>query len=336
MTPFSNGRVPPNLTKALREAKSFAIVGHVKPDADTLGSSLALSGLLRRVKSGRRIVLANASPIPAQLQFLPRWDTVVAPAQKSDLKDLDCAIYLECANPERAGGIAAFEEFRLTLNIDHHITGKGFAHVNWINPHASSNAEQVYMLYKEFGFVPTKEEATWLYAGIVSDTGRFQYSLTSPATHRVAAELLETGIPHTRIMEHLFTIKTVAHLRLLATALSSMRFHLGGRVTALSLSRGDFAKYDFHATQTEDIVNYGLAPKEVEAAFFMKEEPFRGKNVVSVSLRSRGRVDVSVLAQSFGGGGHKNAAGCEIADMTMDKIEKTLVERMGNLLKKRK
>ncbi|MBI2071013.1 MAG: bifunctional oligoribonuclease/PAP phosphatase NrnA [Elusimicrobia bacterium] len=329
-------KAPAPLLRALREAKSFGIVGHVKPDADTLGSSLAIASLLRRIKPGRKIVLGNANPIPEQLCFLPKWKTVIAPAQRSNLKGLDCAIYLECSNPERSGGIAVPEDFRLTINIDHHKTGRGFADVNWINPRASSNAEQVFILFRAFGLAPTKEDAVCLYAGMVSDTGRFQYSLTSPFTHRVAAELLEVGIPHTRIAERLFSTKTVEHLRLLARAVGTMQFPANGKLAVLRLSAKDFGEFDQHATQTEDIVNYGLFPEHVEVAFFLKEEPFRGKGVISVSFRSRGKVDVSVLAASFGGGGHRNAAGCEIRGLALEQAEKILTERAAALLSQAK
>lgn len=328
----SNGKIPANLLKILKQGKSFGIVGHVKPDADTLGSSVAISGLIRRLNAKRKIVLANASPIPPQLRFLPRWEALIAPAGRGHMQGLDCAIYLECSNPERAGSIAMPEDFRVTINIDHHKTGKGFADINWINPTASSNSEQVYLLYKAFGFKPNKVEAAWLYAGMVSDTGRFQYSMTSPLTHRIAAELLEIGIPHTKIAERLFTIKSVEHLKLLGRALGNLKFYCGGKVAALRLTAKDFAEIEFHATQTEDIVNYGLAPEQAEVSFFLKEEPFRGDGVISVSLRSRGLVDISTIAESFGGGGHRNAAGFEITGRTPDELERLLVERAEKLL----
>ncbi|MEK7288086.1 MAG: bifunctional oligoribonuclease/PAP phosphatase NrnA [Elusimicrobiota bacterium] len=328
----SNGRIPKELLKVFRQAKSFGVVGHVKPDADTLGSSVAISGLLKRFDPKRKVVLANASPIPHQMRFLPRWEAVIAPAGRGDMQGLDCAIYLECSNPERAGSIALPEDFRVTVNIDHHKTGKGFAHINWISPKASSNSEQVYLLYEAFGFKPNKIEAAWLYAGMVSDTGRFQYSMTSPLTHRIAADLLKIGIPHTRIAERLFTIKSVEHLRLLGRALESLKFFCGGKLAMLRLTAKDFAEIEFHATQTEDIVNYGLAPEQAELSFFLKEEPFRGDGVISVSLRSRGLVDVSAIAESFGGGGHRNAAGFEISGHSSEAVERLLVERAEKLL----
>ncbi|MBI4668112.1 MAG: bifunctional oligoribonuclease/PAP phosphatase NrnA [Elusimicrobia bacterium] len=328
-------KVPPALLRALREAKSFAVVGHVKPDADAVCSSLALVSLLRRIRPGRRIVLANASPVPEQLYFLPQWRSIAAPAKQGILKGLDCAIYLECVKPERTGGIAEPGDFRLTINIDHHKTGRGFADINWVNPRASSNSEQVYILYRALGFVPDRLEATWLYAGIISDTGRFQYALTSPFTHQVAGELLEAGIHHTRIAERLFAVKTREHLCLLGKALATLRYPLAGRAAVFHLDLEDFGNFDYHATQTEDIVNYGLAPDGVEVAFLVKKEPFRGKDVISVSLRSKGKVDVSLLAKSFGGGGHKTAAGCEIEGMAIAQVEKALLDKASVFLPKK-
>jgi len=219
----TGSRIPDALVRVLKTAKSFAIVGHMKPDADTVGSSLAIASAIRRLgPRPRRVVLANASLIPPQLRFMPDWQRLIAPAKRSDLKGLDCAIYLECATPERAGGIAHPNDFRVTVNIDHHKTARNFAAVNWINARASSNAEQVYLLLKKLGLSPDRREAVWIYAGIVSDTGRFQYAMTSPQTHLIAADLLSKGIEHTRIMERLFTIKSVEHLKLLSRALANV------------------------------------------------------------------------------------------------------------------
>lgn len=322
----SNHCAPRELIHVLRQARSFAVVGHIKPDADTLGSSLALASLVRRIKKGRRVVLANATLVPGRLHFLPEWNKIIAPAKRADLQGLDCAVYLECARPERAGDIAVPSDFRYTVNIDHHKTGRGFAMVNWINPKASSNSEQVYLLFREFGLQPSQREAYWLYAGIIADTGRFQYSLTSPRTHEIAARLLETGIPHSYIAERLFTVKEVEHLKLLSKALSSMEFCANGRIAILMLTAKDFGQMDYHATQTEDIVNYGLAPEGVAIAALLKEEPFRGPATVAVSLRSRGKFDISSVAVAFGGGGHANAAGFEVAGVTPQDLKQRLVK----------
>ncbi|MBI4368735.1 MAG: bifunctional oligoribonuclease/PAP phosphatase NrnA [Elusimicrobia bacterium] len=320
---------PAALLKALKKGRSFAIVGHVKPDADTLGASLSMASLIRRLGSGRRIVLANANPVPPHLRFLSDSGKVIAPASREQLRGLDCAIYLECAHPDRAGGIAVASDFRLTINVDHHATGRGFADVNWVEPKASSNSEQVYLLFRKFKFTPTLKEAAWIYAGIVSDTGRFQYSLTSPLTHRAAAELLELGVPHTKIAERLFTIKSIEHLRLLSRSLESLTFHEGGRVAVQRLTRQDFLELDSQAGHTEDIVNYGLAPESVEVSLFFKEEPLRGPGVISVSLRSRGAIDVAAIAKEFGGGGHRNAAGCEIRNLDLPQAQAELLGRVS-------
>ncbi|MEK6544114.1 MAG: DHHA1 domain-containing protein, partial [Elusimicrobiota bacterium] len=222
--------------------------------------------------------------------------------------------------------------FKYSVNIDHHKTGKFFAKINWITPKASSNSEQVYQLYRRFGFKPDKKESTWLYAGIIADTGRFQYSLTSPFTHEIAASLLATGMPHTVVAERLFMIKTEQHLRLLARALMSLRFAANGAIAVMRLTAQDFAAADNLASQTEDIVNYGLAPENSVIAVLFKEEPVRGQGVISVSLRSRGKTDISPVATAYGGGGHANAAGFEVTGVALDRLEEQVVDALKGRL----
>ena len=324
--------MPASLTRAIRKGGNFFIVGHVRPDADTMGSGMALASLIKRVSPRSKTIVANESAVPEQLKCLPRWEKVLAPAKPQDARGMDYAVYLECSGPTRAGNIADPKNFKATINIDHHKSGVPFATINWIDAGASSNAEQIYFLYRAMGVALERDEASLLYAGMVSDTGRFQYSLTSSVTHLVAAELLACGIPFTQINEALFNLKSAGHLKILSLALKSLAFHKNNQVALMRLTREDFSGVQNPDGQTDGIVNYGLAVASVRVAIFIKESPALEPGVISVSLRSRGSVDVSRLAGIFGGGGHANASGCEISGKSVDQVEKLLLSEVERIL----
>ncbi|MFC1521323.1 bifunctional oligoribonuclease/PAP phosphatase NrnA [Elusimicrobiota bacterium] len=315
------------ICKILKVCKSFAIMGHIKPDADSLASSFAMASLIRRLGPGRKIIVASTTVVPPHIRFMVGKEKIIAPAVVQDCQGLECAIFLECSNKRRAGNIGYENHFRTTVNIDHHKTSRCFADVNWIDPKASSNAEQIYRLYEHLRIKPSVKESTWLYAGMVSDTGCFQYALTSAATHRIAAGFLEAGVKHTEIYNRMFASKNIGHLKLLAKALNGIKFHVSGKLSCMRLSKRDFLRHAPEPADTDDIVNYGLSPESVEATFMFKQEPFRGKGITSVSMRSKGRIDVSEVARAFNGGGHRNAAGFEIKNTSMDSIERMIVKQ---------
>ncbi len=318
--------------RTIRKGGSFFVVGHMRPDADTMGSGLALASLIKRVSPRSKTIVANASAVPTQLRCLPNWDKVLAPAKPQDARGMQYAVYLECSKPERAGDIALPKNFKATINIDHHKSALPFATINWIDAGASSNAEQIYFLYQAMKVELRRDEATLLYAGMVSDTGRFQYSLTSSVTHLVAAEFLKLGVPFTQVNEVLFNIKSPGHLKILSRALGSLTFHKNEQIAIMSLSKEDFVDVKNPEEQTEGIVNYGLAPASVRAALLIKESPALDPGVISVSLRSRGTVDVSRVAGAFGGGGHANASGCEISGKSLGDVKKLLLELVEKVL----
>jgi len=294
------------IVETLRAGRTFFLAGHERPDGDTLGSALALAMALEGL--GKRARVYSRDPAPELLRWLPGSHLLcIGPAPRGRF---DAAILLECSTPQRMGGLLDLARQACSvIHIDHHKNTQAYGTFNLIDDQASSNAEQVFDILKKLGAPLTPGIATCLYVGIVTDTGRFQYSNTTPRTLRIAAQLLEAGIPAAEINHRLFSARPYPALKLLGRALEAMRLECGGRLAVIPLRAAQFKQVGAQLEHTEDIVNYGLAVP-VEAAVLFKE----GRQEVFASLRSRGRVDVGATAGVFGGGGHHNAAGCRLRE----------------------
>jgi len=290
---------------ALAAAGEVAVACHVFPDGDALGSMLGIGLYLRRL--GKKVWMGWGSPVlrvPPQYAFLPGLDLIGGdPPESSEVfLAVDCALAgrLELLQPSFAGA-------GTRINLDHHATNDRFGDINVVDPEAASSCELAYELIRRMGGVPDTDEATALYTGIVTDTGRFQYSSTTPATLRAAAELRERGVDHTVVSNEIFESAPFSYLHTLGVVLSRARLEPtdppGGMVWSwLDLKDLNGTKLD----EAEDMINLLRAVREAGVAVLLKEtEPGRYK----VSMRSRGDVDVSTIAAAFGGGGHARAAG---------------------------
>lgn len=231
-------------------------------------------------------------------------------------KQYDLFICLDCGDEERLGFSAPlFQNAGTTLCIDHHISNTGFADENYIVPDASSTSELVYRLVDKEKIEKSVAEA--LYVGIVHDTGVFQYSCTSPDTLRAAADLLSRGINAPDLIEHTFYEKTYAQNQILGRALLESIVFMDGACIFSSVTKAIMQFYGVTVKELEGIVSQLRVTKGVEVAIFMYElEP----NIYKVSLRSKEKVDVSKIAQYFGGGGHVRAAGCTMPGTVHDVI----------------
>lgn len=298
------------IVKTLKSAKTFFLAGHQRPDGDTLGSGLALALALN--ERGKKATMYSGDPIPESLEFLPGLKHLKVARPPAASARFDAAILMECSTPERMGPglIDLKKQAKTVISIDHHKTSDPYGHYNMIDADKSSNAEQLYDVFKKLGWKITPDMATCLWVGLTTDTGRFQYSNTKPSTLKVAAELLKTGIAAHDINHRLFRTSSLPALRLLARALSIMKLECNAKVSIFPISQEDFAAAGAGLEHTEEIVNYGLRVPGVEASALLKE----GRDQIIVSFRSRGKVDVSAVAAKWGGGGHHNAAGCRIKE----------------------
>jgi len=286
------------------KSDTFFLAGHLNPDGDTIGSMLAIASVLKRL--GKKVRLFSQDPVPENLKFLPQARSVHS---RLPTGKFDAAILLECSNPARGGNLEpVLKRSGTVVNIDHHKTSEFYGDINIVEPHSSSTAEIVYRLLYNMNVNVNRNEASCLYTGIVTDTGRFHFPATSPRTLEIASRLLETGFKFSRVNDLLYATKACEGLKILGRALESLEMKASGKLAVLTLKASDFKELNARSEHSENVINYGLMPPGVKAAVMFREEESR----VSVTFRSRGHLDVSVVAKAFGGGGHRNASGCRI------------------------
>lgn len=300
------------ILERLRQDRRFAILLHVRPDGDSIGSSLALGLGLRQ--KGKDVALVRADELPLNLAFLPGIDTFTF--WQDVTGEFDAAILLDCGDRDRVGPArAVLEQSKLVINIDHHLSNGRFGDLNYIEPQAAATGEVVFQILQDLGIGVDYGMAMALYASIVTDTGSFKYESTSPLTHRIAAALLEQGVRPAEVSRSIWEDRPPSSLKLLQAALETLEVSSDGQAAWLSLARADFERTGSHILESEGLVNYPRTIRGVEvAAMFLEETPPAGEDPgeVKVSLRSNRWVDVSRVAAQFGGGGHARAAGCTV------------------------
>ncbi len=279
----------------------FVLTSHARPDGDAVGSTLACSEILRRMGKQTEVVLHDG--VPRVYQTLPFASRVV----RSDRVNgsYDAAVILECDSVQRTR--LAGLEGQFLISIDHHKSGRPFAHVNWIDPKAVATAELVYKLAREAGVGMTPEIATCLYTAVLTDTGAFMFEGTNQHTFELARELVLAGADPARCARHIYFGHSTAKMRLLGSALSVLQRQ--GPLAWIWVTQAQMERAGAIEEDCEGLVNYALAIGDVEVAVFFRELPdgrFR------VSMRSKGGLDVAVIAQEFGGGGHACAGGCSV------------------------
>jgi phosphoesterase RecJ-like protein len=306
------------VVELIENKQVFGITTHVRPDGDGIGSSLGLCWLLRSLgKSAEFIVSDN---IPIAYQQLPGADEI-RKVKEID-REYDAIFVIECSDILRPEIKGLENEF--TVNIDHHATCEHFGTVNWIDSTASAVGEMIYNLCKAIGGRVTKEIADCVYLALVADTGSFHFPNTTDRTLKVASELVKVGVKPAEISEMIYNSYTWGRLELMREVLNTVRRDASGRVAFMRQTLK--AKRISGAVEGDNanFVNYPLMAKEVEAVVYMREVEEDGYRV---SLRSKGNVNVAKIAEKFGGGGHKNAAGCCVRGDWDDK-EKELVEEL--------
>jgi phosphoesterase RecJ-like protein len=294
---------------------NFAITSHLRPDGDSLGSSLGLYWLLRALNKDVEVIMRD--PVPHAYQKLPgARDVRVTPAAD---KNYDAAFVIECSDIARPGLRELENQF--VVNIDHHATTALFGKINWIDSTASACGEMIYNLAKAIGVRVTKEIAECCYTALITDTGSFHYSNTTERTFKVASELLRTGVKPAKTAEAVFASYPWSRIQLMGAVLSTARRDVTGRVAILRHSLEMQHSAEASDEDADGFVNYPLTVGEVEAVAMLKEsEP----GVYRTSLRSKGDVNVAKVAEKFGGGGHRNAAGCTLRG-TWEEAEEKII-----------
>ena len=299
----------------LRQREKFLVCSHSRPDGDAVGSMLATGMLLKQM--GKRADLVTADRIPSIYRSLPDADAIRTVMRVHG--PYDAVILLECDGLERTR-LRGLEPF-FHINIDHHATGRNFGHVNWIDKHAASVGEMVYRLVNAAGGTVTAEMATCLYTTVLTDTGGFCYGATRSSTFALAKELTEAGADPVRIAQEIYFSTATSKLLLLGAALSTLKRE--GRLAWLWVSHQDMVRTCAAEEDCEGIVNYAICISGVEAAVFLRELP---EGNIRLSLRSKGRINVSAIAARLGGGGHENASGATLNGPVTRAMEEILAE----------
>lgn len=299
------------LTELLSQAKTVAIGGHVRPDGDCAGSCL---GLYQYIKEQETQIKADLYLEEMAESFAFMKSAGEIRHEVTEEKEYDLFIALDCGDAGRLGfSEPLFHKAKKTLCIDHHISNGAFADENIIDPDASSTSEMVFRELPKDKI--SKNTAECLYLGIVHDTGVFQYSCTAPETMEAAAELMRKGIDASEIIQSTFYEKTYAQNQILGRALLESILFLDGKCIAASVSRQEMEFFGVTPKDLEGIVSQLRITKGVEVAVFMYET---GTHEYKVSLRSGSKINVSRIAQYFGGGGHVKAAGFTTAGSVHD------------------
>lgn len=305
--------------ETIRRHRRFAVSTHINPEGDALGSALGLASLLQRL--GKQAVVATDGGVPKAFEFMPRVARVTRrPADHS----AEVALTVDVPVLSRLGCMAdRFQRTPVRVNIDHHVSNQRFGQINWVDAQASAVGEMIYRLYRAFGVRPSREEARCLYVSIVTDTGSFRYRSTTPAVHRIASELIAIGVSPLKVAQDLYECHSANDLRFLGAVLGTLQSAAGGQVAWLEIPRALLQKFRPGPEIVDELVNYPRAVKTAEVAFVLRQQSLDGK--IRVSLRSKGRVDVNLIAKQFGGGGHRAASGCT--------VEGTLLKARKEVLK---
>lgn len=299
------------------EKQRFALTAHANPDGDALGSLLALSLALKFLQKEVSVLLVD--PVPHLYRYLPGIDTVTPPRENEDTIRYDLLISLDSSDAERIAAVRTQLSSQIpVLNIDHHVSNTLFGEYNYIRD-AAATGEIIFDLLREMQVAMTPDIATCLYTAIITDCGFFKYSNTTSHTHRITAELLDQGV-RPDVVSDLLETKTIHNLKLLLTVLNTLETVHNGEIALLTLRASDL--HHVGDENTEGFINYARYLEGVEVAIMLKEiDP----SSVKVSMRSRSRIDVSRIALSFGGGGHKRAAGCTVLG-TLSEVKKKVLQ----------
>ena len=290
----------------LQQATKMLVTTHENPDGDALGSLLAFHEMMRALGKDSVMFMSESNfPLPHEYQNLPIDAVQFMPPEDMDER---IAVFLDCGNIDRMPVDFLQREGQHIVNIDHHHDNTRFGTVNLVVPDASCTAEILWELAHELGVAITPSMAEALYVALVTDSGRFMYDNTTARSHLMAAELIEAGVDVPAVYRQLYQDLPFPRVQLLARALAHVSRFDDGRVTVTHLTRGDFGETGAIESDSEGIVDHLRAVEGTAVAVLVRE--LLDRDGRKVSLRAQdGRVDVSVIARSLGGGGHRQAAG---------------------------
>ena len=312
--------------QALRENQRFAVLSHVRPDGDALGSQLALGLSLKQL--GKDVRIWNEDGMLEKYSFLPSANLLTKPP--ADPEDVDVAIALDTAIQNRLGtALPAVRSAKVWINIDHHPSNPGYGDLVQIDPKAPATGEILFELIKSEKLPIDAAIAENLYVAISTDTGSFQYPNTTARTLEIAAELIRAGVDVGRVSQLTYENYPRRRVELLRDLLGTMRFDANDRVASFSLSIATAKRLGVLPEDNEGLIDHLRAIRGVIVAVFFEELP-DGK--VRVSMRSKNeKVNVCAICEKFGGGGHVLAAGARVRG-TLPEVEKKVLEEVRDIV----
>jgi phosphoesterase RecJ-like protein len=288
------------ISKKITQSQRIVITSHLRPDGDSICTSLALYFIGKQL--GKEMAIINKDNTPFPLNQYP--DIGIIQIGQIAPQEFDVIILLECANVSRSGQLNIEDYFK--INLDHHYSNDYYADINWVDPEASAVAEMAVKLCKKMNVTITPEIANHLYCGIVSDTGSFQFSNTNAEAFMACSELVSLGASPIKVSELLFNNNPPEKIKLLGFVLSTLQLNETGDVAVITMFKEHLDKLNLKEIETEDITTLARSIKGVKMVLFFKQ---MATDTYRVSLRSKGSANAAKIAEFYGGGGHRHAAG---------------------------
>lgn len=321
------------ITSLIEKNQRFILTTHVNPDGDGIGSELALSRFLRKL--GKEAAIVNHSKTPDNYEFLDPAQEIVhftPERDKNRILQADAIMIVDTNQPDRLRSMEPFvqQSKAVKVVIDHHLDANSFAQHYLIDENATSTGEIVFRLLDTISpQLFDREIAVALYTAIMTDTGSFRFPRTDSEVHNIAARLIELGADPTEIFSHVYESWSAGRMRLLGKALSSMQTVYDGKLAYLVCTQEMFKETGSNEVETDNFTTYPMSVKGVLVGILINELP----NGVKISFRSKGDIPINRLANEFGGGGHKNAAGARLYNVKLDEVMKDVIEKAGKYVR---
>ena len=320
------------LVKLIKEHNSFLLSTHVNPDADALGSQLAMYLILKQ--NGKKVRVVNHSSTPYNLVFLDKENVIEKYNEivhKDVFKESDAVILLDLNQANRIIKMeGSFREFKgVKICIDHHQDTENIFDYTFGGPDYSATSEIIYDFIEETGIADLDYNIAYqLYAGIMTDTGSFRFERTSPRIHRIIADLLEKGVDPVEIYDKIYNQFEFGRVKLLGDALSSIQLDSTGKIAFMFLRKEDLLRTGTTEADIDGFVNYCLTIRNIDIGILFYEL----KDGIKISFRSKGSIQVNKLASQFGGGGHLNASGARLFNTTIEQVKDEVIATAQSFL----
>lgn len=315
----SEKRIIEKIVKIIKEKNNFIITTHTSIDGDAVSSELLLYSLLKNF--GKKVRIINGDPLPSIYKFLPYSKKIKDISKVKRKEKADVMFVIDCGNLERIGKVKELiSDQTIIINIDHHFSNKMYGDINWVNPSYSCCGEMLFYLISGLENI-NKQQATLIYTSILTDTGCFTHHFNKNVFF-IISRLLEKGINPSEIAKKIYLERPLNSIKLFILALKTFKYDMKNGICWMKVTKQMFRKTKTKEEDTEGFVDFLKTIKEFKICFLIKEKD----GGVKVSFRSKGDVNVDKIARIFGGGGHKEASGCFIKNITPEKAEKEVLK----------